>query len=392
MITIEETLNLEALKQMEDEWLALFRQSGIDNIFLDFDWIITWWRYFSKDNSLFVLKIMEGNKLIGIAPLMIRRRVFLGFTVRSILFIGTDISDRMDFILTGSGRKEAIMAVLNHIMKSSFRWDFMDLQEMSEATGNFKIFRECVKELKLPVILGIDAKSFYVPLRGADRDKFLKNVSRDSKNRLKNIQNRLKADMDIEFGFKRYVNTNCSGISPEDLAFEIERIENSSWKGRVCSGLFSEKSSKNFHNEIIKSCFKKGLLDISFLSVKGRNIAYQFNYSHNARLYNYSAAFDARYSVFSPGLLLQNYVLESCCDSGMDEFDFLRGEEEWKNRITSNYKIHARTRIYKKSMYSKFLFIVRSCIMPKLKNKKMIYRIWMKLKEAVNVFKKRHHR
>ncbi|HAZ09628.1 MAG TPA: hypothetical protein DCY56_00770 [Candidatus Omnitrophica bacterium] len=390
MITIEEIFNLDGLKQMEDNWGYLLKESGVDNIFLSFDWILTWWRCFSRGNSLFVLKIMDKDQLIGIAPLMIRRHTFFGLPVRTIYFIGTVVSDRMDFILTGPKKKESILAVLNYIMKNSSRWDFVDLQEMSDTTGNFHILRECIKELNLPAMSGIDERSFYIAFRNIDKGKFLKTFSKNIQRQFKNVKNRVSKEMDSEFEFKRFVNTNGNGISPEELVSEIERIEKASWKGKACSGLFSEASTKFFHNEIIKGYFKKGLVDISFLSIKGRNIAYQYNYSYNARLYNYSVAYDTKYSRFSPGLVLQIHVLESCCDSIIDEFDFLREEAEYKNRLTSDYKIHARTRIFNGAVYSKFLFILQSCILPYLKNKKIIYKTWMGLKKAAHVFKKRY--
>jgi hypothetical protein len=88
--------------------------------------------------------------------------------------------------------------------------------------------------------------------------------------------------------------------------------------------------------------------------------------------------------------VLQIYVLQSCYESAINEVDFLRGEENWKSRLTSDYKIHARTRIFNRTMYSKFLFILQSYILPYLRNKKIIYRTWIGLKKAAHVFKKRY--
>jgi lipid II:glycine glycyltransferase (peptidoglycan interpeptide bridge formation enzyme) len=296
----------------------------------------------------------------------------------------------MDFILTGSKKKEAILAALNYIMENSSRWDSVDLQEMPDTTGNFFILREYIKGLNLSAISGIDKKSFCISFRNINKGEFLKIFSKHIRRQFKNAKEKVIREINSEFAFKRFANTNGNETSLEGLVSEIERIEKASWKGKACSGLFSEASTKIFHNEIIKGYFKKGLIDISFLSIKNRNVAYQYNYFYNTRLYNYSAAYDTKYSRFSPGFVLQIYVLQSCYESAINEVDFLRGEENWKSRLTSDYKIHARTRIFNRTMYSKFLFILQSYILPYLRNKKIIYRTWIGLKKAAHVFKKRY--
>jgi CelD/BcsL family acetyltransferase involved in cellulose biosynthesis len=371
MITIEEISSLDGFWQMRDKWDYLLKESGMDNIFLSFDWMLTWWRYFSKGNSLFILKIIDDGQLIGIAPLMIHKHVLFGLPVKTIFFMGTVISDRMDFILTGPKKKESILEVLGYIMKNASRWDIVDLQEMADITGNSQILRECIKALNFSAVFGTDTKSFYISFRDVDKRNFSKSFfSRNIRMRLRAASNRAKRDMASEFEFKRFLNPDNNGVSLEDLLAEMERIEKASWKGKGCVGVFLNPRTRIFHREIIKNYFKKGMIDISFLSINGRNIAYQYNYFCNARLYGYSTAYDSRYSRLSPGLVLQIYILENSCQSMIEEVDCLRGEEEWKSRLTSDYKIHARTRIFNKTARSEFLFILQSLIFPHLKKAK----------------------
>lgn len=383
MISVQEVSTLDGFRDMESEWDGLLKAGKIDNMFLRFDWLMTWWRYFSMNCTLFILKVMDDGQLIGIAPLMIKRHRFFGLPVRTVFFIGTDVSDRMDFILMRS-KRESLLAILNYFVNNSHKWDSIDLQEMPAGTGNAQLFRECIKTLKYRTIFGPDSKTLYIPLNG-NKENFFHSLSKNIYKQLRKARNRV-GRMGSDFVVRRFINTaDC----PEDLTSEMQRIEDISWKGQRCTGIFSKRNSRLFHNEIIRNYSGRGLIDISFLTVEGKNIAYEYNYFYENRIHFYNCAYDPEYAHLSPGLVLMIHLIQDSFNRKIDEFDFLRGEEELKQRLTSNYKIHTRTRLFNNRTYSKFLYFLQLYILPYLKNKKTIYKSWMWLKRRIHAFKAR---
>ncbi|MFA4991649.1 MAG: GNAT family N-acetyltransferase [Candidatus Omnitrophota bacterium] len=354
MIRIEEISTLAGFKDMEAEWGSLLGESGSTDLFLTFDWLFTWWKHFSAKNTLFILRITEGGVLVGIAPLMIRRYKLSGFPVRGVFFMGFPVSDRMDFILKGPDKAGYISAILKYLKANARRWDLADFQEMPGPSGNFRVLRERAGVLGFPAIHGDDKKSFYLSFRGT-RDDFLKSLSGNTLQHLRKASRRLRKK-DPGFQCRRFIGALDGKMNPGELVSEMERIEGLSWKGGRGTGIFSRADTRGFHADIINNYFGKGLLDISFLRVNGANIAYQYNYLSGSRIYNYSIAYDRRYGDLSPGFALYINILEDSFGRGIDEFDFLRGDEGFKKSLASDYRIHARTRMFNHSPYSKFLF------------------------------------
>ena len=382
ILAIEEVSTIEGFAAMRDAWEDILLKSGSDNIFLTFDWLSRWWRHFSGNSRLFILKIIENDQLIGIAPLMIKRQRVFFFPVRVVSFIGTDVSGRMDFILTRS-REESLRAVFCYIKKNLSRWDFMDLQEMPDYTENFELLRACVRELKLPMVNGPDSKTFYIPLNG-DRESFINSLPRKARHKLKNSQNRVKK-MQSEFRFKRFIG---DAVSSEFLTSEMERIEGLSWKGQLRKGIFSKRASRFFHREIIRDYSKNGLADISFLSVGNENIAYSYNFLYANREYGYSTSYDSKYSSVSPGFVLFAININDSPKHGAREFDFLSGEQKWKQTFAKQFKIHSRTRIFNNTVYSRLLYIVPAYIVPFLKRNKWILAAYRRVRVGRHAAKK----
>jgi CelD/BcsL family acetyltransferase involved in cellulose biosynthesis len=50
---------------------------------------------------------------------------------------------------------------------------------------------------------------------------------------------------------------------------------------------------------------------------------------------------------FSPGWVLLGHTIEWCCENGRYEFDFMRGDEEYKYRFGGVNKYVMRARVIK---------------------------------------------
>ena len=181
----------------------------------------------------------------------------------------------------------------------------------------------------------------------------------------------------LDLSFERYTG---GGISGDKVFSELNAIEDRSWKGDERSGIFSNPVSLGFHKEIFSKFSDNGYLDLSILNLGSRPIAYIYNYLYGRRSYNYSIAFDKKYSKLSPGTLLMLWALADSSSKDIKEFDFARGEGDWKARFTKDFRMHDRIRVFKNTAYSRILYYLQSGIMPYMKRRKAIYNLWMKLK------------
>ncbi|MFC1620945.1 GNAT family N-acetyltransferase [Candidatus Omnitrophota bacterium] len=395
MLNIKQISNYREFEGCKGIWNDLLEKSNVDNVFMTYEWVDTYIKHFCSSQRLLILNVFEGDRLIGIAPLMIRKSKYLGLPVRVVSFVGAGVSDRMDFILTGD-KEKAIYLVLDYLMGIKSEWDLIDLEEISEDSPSAGIIGKWLREKNVLSFSGPQKRSFFIQFDGNRRlliDKFSGKLNK----KLVKLNNKnIKMDMDppksaarpaqnmssgqILLGFKRY---RVRPSEAEGLFSDICDVESRSWQGKEQKGIFSKKPSRDFHKEIFDRFSKNGQLDISILISEKKPIAYIYNYLYGGRSYNYNIAFDDVHKDLSVGTMLMFWMLKDSAAGDILEFDFIRGEEPWKKRLTDSFKLHDRVRIFKGSFYSRYLYILQSKIMPYFRKKSMLRKMWINIKERL---------
>ena len=88
-----------------------------------------------------------------------------------------------------------------------------------------------------------------------------------------------------------------------------------------------------FH-EVARAAQAAGTLQLLFCGIDGRAAAALFNFDYRDRIWVYNSGLDpAAYSALSPGVILTAAAIERAIGLGRAEFDFLRGDEEYKYRF-----------------------------------------------------------
>ena len=82
------------------------------------------------------------------------------------------------------------------------------------------------------------------------------------------------------------------------------------------------------------------------------NIAAIFAFQYRDKLLYYQAGYDPAYSKYSPGLTLMALVIEYAISKGLKEYDFLRGDEEYKWKWTNDYRMTISFSIFQQKLSS----------------------------------------
>lgn len=69
--------SLEEFREMEGEWNDLLEESGVDSVFLTFEWILSWLETLGLERKLLLVR-GEGKDWKGFFPLYLRERSFPG--------------------------------------------------------------------------------------------------------------------------------------------------------------------------------------------------------------------------------------------------------------------------------------------------------------------------
>lgn len=85
--------------------------------------------------------------------------------------------------------------------------------------------------------------------------------------------------------------------------------------------------------DLIRCAFEEGCLLMAFMEVGGEKAACYLVFDYLDRLWVYNSGFDRRFMEYSPGWVLLGYMLQWANDHQRTEFDFLRGDEDYKYRF-----------------------------------------------------------
>jgi CelD/BcsL family acetyltransferase involved in cellulose biosynthesis len=83
----------------------------------------------------------------------------------------------------------------------------------------------------------------------------------------------------------------------------------------------------------IRAAHEYGYLWLAFLEVDGVKAAASLNFDYNGKLWGYNSGVSRDHMELSPGWVLMGHVFQWCCENGRSEFDFMRGDEDYKYRL-----------------------------------------------------------
>jgi CelD/BcsL family acetyltransferase involved in cellulose biosynthesis len=95
---------------------------------------------------------------------------------------------------------------------------------------------------------------------------------------------------------------------------------------------------------IVRAAHEGGWLWLAFLEAGGQKAAAALNFDYGKKLWGYNAGVNRAFMELSPGWVLLGHILKWCTENGRAEFDFMRGDEEYKYRFgaVNRYVMRAR--------------------------------------------------
>jgi len=92
-LTLDQITNLPGLLSIRDEWGEVWQASSDRSPFNTWQWVVTWWEHFGRNDELAVLLARRGDALVGIAPLL-RARLGVGALAhKMIVGVGQETAD-----------------------------------------------------------------------------------------------------------------------------------------------------------------------------------------------------------------------------------------------------------------------------------------------------------
>jgi CelD/BcsL family acetyltransferase involved in cellulose biosynthesis len=313
-------------------WTALQARSSADRLFLSWEWLTLWWRYYggTLGRKPDILAFYRGDDLVGLAPLYHRQVLRGGFVLaRSVQVIGLSWRDP----------EPLISEYLDVIAARE------DLDAVRNACAQVLLEESSWSELVIGFTAAADRWCYAFAVRAAIKDRYVRNLDRC-----------VSYQADLSGGFGRYLRTLGQSTrrsvwnlrrrlltlgevrleqlteSEIDEGFgDLNRLHALRWKKPAFIG-----KRLSFHTSLAKQLIARHELAFSRLRIGGDVVSVLYDIRRGERQYNLKMGFDPAISVgLSLGLIHLGYAMEAASTEQVKIYDFLAGPGR-----TSDYKRH----------------------------------------------------
>jgi CelD/BcsL family acetyltransferase involved in cellulose biosynthesis len=320
---IEDSGSLEELK---DAWNELLFSSEQNCIFLTHEWISSWWKCFSEDNSLEILifKDEKGN-LAGIAPFMTKGGLDKSspYNKGKILrFIGShEVSDYCDVISLKERREEFYENLLNHLKANYPDVEKIELMNLKATSPTLSLlprlaaehgYSTSCSETEVAPLLEFPSsyEGYLAGLRKKNRHELRRKLRRIES--LKGVKiEKITDSRKLPSSLGTFISLHKGG-SPSKEKF------------------WGEKGMPDFFQEIVSRFSLQKWVELNLLFYEESLMAALLNFSYSGEIFFYNVAFNQDFARYSPGLYLFHQCLKQAMSEGKKKADFLRGREKYK--------------------------------------------------------------
>ncbi len=305
-------------------WNDLLKESISDSPFLRHEYQRVWWEHRGggewQNAQLVLVSARENEKLVGIAPLFIAE--YNG--QRALMLNGSiEISDYLDLIVRIDDHTRFVSGLLDFLgSQLTDGWRGLDWYNIPDSSPTRAALKAESTQRGWAHHEEIYRPTPRIPLNG-DFDEYLSQLEKKQRHE---IRRKVRRAEESGRGVRWFIS-DMQNPDAEIDAF-VKLMEDDQNKAK-----FLNESMRAQVRSIIRAAHEAGWLWLAFLEVDGQRAAAALNFDYNNKLWGYNAGVDRTYMDLSPGWVLLSYTIQWCCENKRVEFDFMRGDEEYKYRF-----------------------------------------------------------
>jgi CelD/BcsL family acetyltransferase involved in cellulose biosynthesis len=321
------------------EWNTLLSLSVSDNPFLRYEYQRAWWEYRGggewENAQLILITAREDDKLIGIAPLFLSE--YDGQS--ALLLIGSiEISDYLDLIVQAEDHARFVSGLFDFLASTlTDKWSGVDWYNIPDSSITLTALKAESAKRGWTHLEEIYRPTPRIALNG-DFDEYLSRVEKKQRHE---IRRKMRRAEESGRGVRWFIS-DMTDVETEIDSF-LGLMEHDQGKAG-----FLHESMRAQMRAVIRAAHENGWLWLAFLEADGQRIAANLNFDYNNKLWGYNAGVNRAYMDLSPGWVLLSHVLQWACENKRTEFDFMRGDEEYKYRFGAVNQYVMRVKLTRK--------------------------------------------
>jgi len=357
---------------LEQEWNDAVDRACLPHPFLRHEWMRTWWDSFGVPSAraarsgqagrqLHIVLVREGDRIVGIAPLMRESAVLYALPVRRLALMANDHTPRTDFVVAGN-EDEIYRAIWNSLAGEIDQWDVLQLTQLPHTSRTIPAMSRLASSEHLPIGTWKSTNSPFLELAGTWESYW---ASLPAKFR-SNVRNRLTRLNQISTPALEILSEKAAISAALDDAW---RLEASGWKDKERTSITSDPAVKRFYTLLAERAVDRGWLRLLFLTSGGRRIAVSYSALYDGRLFLVKTGHDREFHACSPFKVLTYLAAQEAYAQGLREIDFLGDSEPWKHEWTPTVRDHDWLFIFSNSRRARLLHSIKFQMAPEIKKK-----------------------
>jgi CelD/BcsL family acetyltransferase involved in cellulose biosynthesis len=330
--------SMSDLIPLASDWNDLLSESVTHIPFLRFEYLSAWWSTRGggewPDSELAVVTALSAGRLTGVAPLFLSRNPDGD---AALLLLGSiEISDYLDVIVRPADLPGFLAGLMDFIVQMEpLDWKLLDWHNLPEVSPTLPVLKS---EAEQRGLVFTQERTYHVPsipLTG-NFETYLAGIDKKQRHE---IRRKMRRAEDCGRNVRWYILEKASSLEAEVEAFLDLMAEDSE------KAAFLTHSMRNQMRLACRAAFECGWLQLAFLEIDGQKAAGYLNFDYQNRIWVYNSGIDRHFMDLSAGWVLLGHLLQWANDKKRDEFDFMRGNEDYKYRFGGVDKYVVRAKV-----------------------------------------------
>lgn len=299
--------NPAEIRSLTPQWIDIYGRCPGATPFQRPEWVLAWIDAFAP-RELFAIEVRDRQRLVGLALLLIYPR-----DDQSVLaFAGGGVSDYLGMLCEAGREADVLQAVIATVQAD---WNVLELTDLRANSEILKLhsLKPYIREHDLCSVLDLPGT----------HDELLHIFSKRQRANLRNASSRLD----------RAGGGIVEAATQENLSEFLDdlfRLHTTRWSQSGEPGVLRDARVRQFHRFCAPALHAQGILKLHRMRVNGHTAAILYSLWDRDTVFCYLQGFDLAYATLSPGTQLMFAVMSEAIDASIRKFDFLRGQEAYK--------------------------------------------------------------
>jgi CelD/BcsL family acetyltransferase involved in cellulose biosynthesis len=321
---------------LRSEWNPLLEASQSVSPFLTWEWMAACEKTLVNSTlQPFVLYLRGKEKeLVAIAPFWLRSERKFGMKFDIVEFIGGDeriCADYLDIICAPSFRNEVPKSIFDFLDGGQAnKWDLIRMSGIQRDSLSWEL-GELFRQRSYDTWEQFLSYCPYIPLPSS-WEEYLDSLSKKSRY---NVRKKRKT-LDSKFANRFFLLKDKETLSP--AMARLHELHAKRMGMKEVEGFSVDPRFWELQKEAAEGFLENGRLFLGLLEVENMPVAAQYAFIYKNRVFHYQTGLDPEHEKYSVGLISTGYLIEEAIRQGASEYDFLRGEEDYKEHWAKDKK------------------------------------------------------